>query len=1200
MRLSLLLPLLAFAAVASAQGFFQGVEYLEEPLAGLRTKTLYLPAAVRAAPPVCDGVLDDPVWKEAQRLTGFINPMTGQRPVDPMEGWIARGPDGLYVAVRSVAKIPPRAENAQSLSRHSELLRCLLQPKLAHWGGYEVGVSGGSDAWYKGEANTVVNHRKDHIVPDWKPAVPATGACKRHGDAIVSEFIIPFATVSDRPPAPGEEWGFDIERYYTQHYPIPNSDQTQVEHTIGAWGGACAGFGIGPIPDKWGRICFGAEAFRAAAFRAPIVRVYLDRSRYGNADEAGEGYVEVLFGSEPASAFALKLHLLDAGGKVVESRADAKPRTGAAGVQFDPRKLKNGDYILRATLQRDGRDVAAGERAFARYPGEPLPKNAFDAIGIELFNDPRLGLDEVALPVSIGVPLPKGMFADTSKLVLQVNAEGNTIYPAGRNWVNVPAQFDVRDRWYRGGSLRWLGVSFEARYRAGWPARHRLVWNAKEAAPAFEKALKIEESDAAITVTTGPARFVLSKGGFNLISAAWLDADGDGQFTEAEQLIRAGAEDGLWYENQTRARLNAAHTGTTLTIVESGPQRTVIAAEGWYQAGATRECIQKTRLFFSRNSATVKIKHSWINTADSRAQRVREISLKLGVPGVRTCAFGGEEGGYSAADVPPGGLYQIQLTSKSCPIETEVGRAAGPDFGRMGGWLYAGTARGGVSLAGRDLWKLYPKELAVGPAGVALYLWPVHGREVYPEDHQLRIPHLIQLLSAHQGRELSFQMPKSYYEKLGAYWDAGWRTNARPTAFGPFIFWKAWRGYNANAQGVALSAEVDITLHAPGAGPQAAARAAMLLDADPHGVADPKWTRFTNAIGPVHEKDPLRFGAVEKLIDDTFERCFIRQPEELDDYGMLNWPDYHNYAFDAWNPNPGSFHRCWSNNHYQDARAFYHQYLRSGEAKYWRLANAKFRHSMDIDAVNYGDDPPIAPFHQRGATYHPKGLLHWGGNGFVICHFACYDYMLYDYFLTGDPRGRDFVRMWAGEINRDGWVGNPEREATAPLAEALFVYQHLRDPRMLKMIDHHRNGMLVCELQDHLALPYFNYMLWWRANEYTADPRVRERLVAHWGDGSAAKKHGLGHGLEQYMIYKFTGDRRLMAAAPLLDAKLLWPRYTIPVSMAYMWGAVPFIMTGMEEAGASGDVMFGGAAWKAYWNPELDQWRKDGKKIWGK
>jgi hypothetical protein len=443
-------------------------------------------------------------------------------------------------------------------------------------------------------------------------------------------------------------------------------------------------------------------------------------------------------------------------------------------------------------------------------------------------------------------------------------------------------------------------------------------------------------------------------------------------------------------------------------------------------------------------------------------------------------------------------------------------------------------------------------------------------------------------------------MPESYYKKLGAYWHDGWVNNVRPNAFGPFIFWKAWRGYNANAQGLALSTELDVTLHAPGVGPEAARLAATVLDVNPHGVADPAWTRFTNAIGPVHEKDPVRFGGVERLIDETFERCFIRQPEELDDYGMLNWPDYHNYAYDAWRPNPGSFHRCWSNSHYQDPRAFYHQYLRSSEAKYWRLACAKFRHAMDIDAVNYGADPPIAPYHQRGATYHPKGLVHWGGNGFVLCHFACYDYMLYDYFLTGDPRGLDFVRMWAGEISRDAWVGDPEREATAPLSEALFVYQHLRDPRMLKMINNHRNGMLSCELRDHLALPYFNYMLWWRVEEYTADPRVRERMVAHWGDGGIAKPHGLGHGLEQYMIYKFTGDRRLMAAAPTLDAKLLWPRYTIPVTMAYTWGAVPFIMTGIAEAGASGDVMFGGPAWKAFWGPELEQWRNDGKKLWGK
>ncbi len=1200
MRHALMILLLSLALPAWAQNFFQGVDYLEEPLASVKTRVLCLPAPVRAAPPVCDGVLDDPVWKAAHHLTGFINPQTGRPPTDAVEAWVARGPDALYIAVKGVAQIPDRPEKAQSLSRHNEYIRHLLQPNPAHWGRTDLVLTGGSDAWYKGEPNKVITYRRDFIVPDWTPAVPAVGVCRRNGNGVITEMIIPYATVSERPPAEGDEWGFDIERTHNQHFPIPNSDQTQTESTLSAWGGACGGFGISSTPDKWGRLFFGSEADRARTFRAPIVRVYLDRARYADADEAGEGYAELLFGSEPASAFALKIELLDAAGKAVESLLEEKPGTGAVGIRFDARTLKAGDYALRVSVLREGRVISQGERPFTRYAGERPPRNPFSAIPINLFNDPRLGEAEVALPVSIGVPLPKGMFADTSKLTLQVNAEGQPVYPAGQDWITVPAQFDVRDRWYRNGSIRWLGVSFDATYRQGWPARYRLVWNAPQPAPAAENPLRVEETDAAFVVTTGPARFLLSKSSFNLISAAWLDADGNGRFEDGEQIVRAGAEDGLWYENQTRARLNAAHAGTTLTLVESGPQRAVIVAEGWYRSGDTRECLHKTRLFFARNSATVKVKHSWINTADSRAQRVREISLKLGLPGVERYAFGGAEGGIAEGPLPAGGIYQIQVNSKSCPIETEIGRAAGPDFARMGGWLYAATPRGGLSLAGRDLWKLYPKELHVGPGGVGLYLWPVHGREVFPLDYQLQIPHLIQLLSAHQGRELSFQMPRSYYDKLGAYWHEGWVTGARPNTFGPFIFWKAWRGYNANAQGVALSVEMDITLHPRAAGPQAARRAAEVLDVNPHGVADPKWTRFTNAIGPVHEKDPVRFGGVERLIDETFERSFIRQPEELDDYGMLNWPDYHNYAFDAWRPNPGAFHRCWSNSHYQDPRAFYHQYLRSGDARAWRLAAAKFRHAMDIDAVNYGDDPPIAPFHQRASTYHPKGLLHWGGNGFVICHFACYDYMLYDYFLTGDPRGLDFVRMWAGELNRDAWVGDPEREATAPLSEALFVYQTLRDPRMLKMLTHHRNGMLFCEITEHLALPFYNYMLWWRVNEYAADPRVRERLVAHWGDGNTAKRHGLGHGLEQYMIYKFTGDRRVMAAAPTLDAKLLWPRYTIPVIMAYTWGGVPFVMSGIEEAGASGDVLFGGAAWKNYWNAELEQWRKDGKKIWGK
>jgi len=282
----------------------------------------------------------------------------------------------------------------------------------------------------------------------------------------------------------------------------------------------------------------------------------------------------------------------------------------------------------------------------------------------------------------------------------------------------------------------------------------------------------------------------------------------------------------------------------------------------------------------------------------------------------------------------------------------------------------------------------------------------------------------------------------------------------------------------------------------------------------------------------------------------------------------------------------------------------YLMYLRSGEGKYWRYASAKSCHATDVDAVNYGEDEPIAEFHQRGSTYHCKGILHWGGNGGVQGHMVSYDYMLLDYYLTGDPRGPDFVKMWAEEICRDVYVGEAERETAAPLSEAIAAYQHFRDPRLLKHIHWGKDAMLSSPIEQCLALPDYNYLLWWRMHEFTADPRVKERIIEQWGDGSKRKRHELGHGLMTYLGYKFTGDRRVLYRASLPDkpGSLYTPRYTVSHPVAYSLGSAPYLMSAMEDLGATGDAMLlriDQTGWKTFWKDDVERWKKEGKKVWG-
>jgi len=72
---------------------------LELPVSGSSGPAVARLTAKRAAaPPVLDGKLDEPMWKEATSTGPFVNTMRGTKASFEAQAWIAYGDDGLYVA----------------------------------------------------------------------------------------------------------------------------------------------------------------------------------------------------------------------------------------------------------------------------------------------------------------------------------------------------------------------------------------------------------------------------------------------------------------------------------------------------------------------------------------------------------------------------------------------------------------------------------------------------------------------------------------------------------------------------------------------------------------------------------------------------------------------------------------------------------------------------------------------------------------------------------------------------------------------------------------------------------------------------------------------------------------------------------------------------------------------------------------------
>ncbi len=176
-----------------------------------------------------------------------------------------------------------------------------------------------------------------------------------------------------------------------------------------------------------------------------------------------------------------------------------------------------------------------------------------------------------------GVPLLAGQAADISNLRLAVRNEAGKL-------TAIPAQFRVLARWWRTDrSIRWVLVDFTAPLRPN-AASQFILTDAKLPEPAPPAKLVVEETNDAITITTGPARFTVSRKHFNLLEHAWVDANGDGKFDASEDILAAGPACGTVVEDTYGQTYQGSAGTASVDVLESGPLRVQVRARGSHRA----------------------------------------------------------------------------------------------------------------------------------------------------------------------------------------------------------------------------------------------------------------------------------------------------------------------------------------------------------------------------------------------------------------------------------------------------------------------------------------------------------------------------------------------------------------------------------------------------------------------------------------
>jgi len=318
------------------------------------------------------------------------------------------------------------------------------------------------------------------------------------------------------------------------------------------------------------------------------------------------------------------------------------------------------------------------------------------------------GVRRTESPVTTGVPLPEGALEEAGSAVL-LDADGKP----------VPAQFEALSRWTPGdGSIRWLLVDTQASLNPGALAPFTL---AKSGGPRVDTSLRVQETDDAVTISTGPLRFRIDRSeGFRLFSAAWLDLNGDRRFDSNEQIVVPAAEDGASLLEASSGQWHRSSNAPpkSVSIETWGPLRVVVRVDGTHVAtgdGVDGGCYDYTcRIHAYAGKPFVKIQYTVKNLRFEFPLRTWEITdgsltTTLNLSSRRIFSFG--HGEDSVTGKLPSGTAAVLAQADAGHCRISLGGRELSSGERAPGWADLSDERWGVTVGVCDFALQHPKAI---------------------------------------------------------------------------------------------------------------------------------------------------------------------------------------------------------------------------------------------------------------------------------------------------------------------------------------------------------------------------------------------------------------------------------------------------------------------------------------------------------
>lgn len=623
---------------------------------------------------------------------------------------------------------------------------------------------------------------------------------------------------------------------------------------------------------------------------------------------------------------------------------------------------------------------------------------------------------------AFGTPWPRGKHAAGTQFRLRTEA-GESI----------PVQTWTTATW-PDGSLKWTGHAVPP----GTPIAES--YRIEPGAPAEPKqVVTVNESAGEIVVETGVMRCTLAKSGEALIAS-----------------IERGERTVLKNGRLTGLRSDTPELGASVesfssrieqvSIEQSGPIRAVVKIEGVHQTTSGRDWLPFTlRAYFHCGSEALRLTHTFIFDGDEQQDFIRGLGVRFEVPMQdelynRHVRFAGDDRGLWAEAVqgltglrrdPGAEVRAAQIAGRKVPdvhtwaasVNTRVHwiptwgdfslsqlnangftvrKRTKPGHGwidadqghRSRGFGYVGGATGGIAFGMRDFWKLHPTQLDVRDAAtksaeVTLWMW---SPEAPPMDIRFY----------HDGLGQDVEGPLPGTEIPGIDVSVPDRPYAKQLDALNITYEDYEPGFGT-PHGVGRS--TDLYLWACDATPsrERLADLAECVALPPQLAPRPVDLHAAQVFSimwdlPNRSSPPLR--KIEDRLDWSVN-YYHDQVEQRHWYGFWNYGDVmHTYDRDrhVWRYDVGGY--AWDNSELSTDMWLWYSFLRSGDPKAFRLAEAMNRHNRDVDIYHLGR------FKGLGSRHN---VQHWGCSAKQLRISTCMN-RRFHYFLTTDERTGDVLQ----------------------------------------------------------------------------------------------------------------------------------------------------------------------------------------------